>query len=71
MRVEYISVAEYVEEVLFLRNVFRCMLPRGVGLSATALEDAQGAIQLPNNLLCSSRPKHINVRHHISALIQD
>ena len=61
---EYVALAEVVKEVLFLRKVWRFMLPE-VGMPCIPVfEDNEGAIQLAKNPITNSNSKHIDVRYH-------
>ncbi|CAM9428218.1 unnamed protein product [Pylaiella littoralis] len=61
---EYVALAEVTKEVLFLRQVWRFMLPE-VGMPCIPVfEDNEGAIQLAKNPITNSNSKHIDVRHH-------
>ena len=51
-------------ELLFLRQVWRFMIP-GKGMPCfPVFEDNQGALQLSKNPVSNSNSKHIDVRHH-------
>ena len=50
--------------VLFLRQVWRFMLPSKVMPCLPVFEDNQGAVQLAQNPVTNSNSKHINARHH-------
>ena len=61
---EYIALGDAVKELLFLRQVWRFMLP-GKGMPCFPIfEDNQGAVQLSQNPVSNSNSKHIDVRHH-------
>ena len=61
---EYVALGDTVKELLFLRQVWRFMLP-GKGMSYFPIfDDNQGAVQLSQNLVSNSNSKHIDVRHH-------
>ena len=53
-----------VKELLFLRQVWRFMLPSKVMPCFPIFEDNQGAVQLAQNPITNSDSKHIDVRHH-------
>ena len=54
-----------IEEVLFLRQVWRFML-HDVGMPCIPVfEHNQGAVQLAQNRIINSNSKHIDVRHHV------
>lgn len=61
---EYVAMADTAKEILFLRNVWRFMLPKA-GLPCVPLfEDNEGSIQIAKNPVSNSNSKHIDVRHH-------
>ena len=61
---EYVALGDAVKEFLFLRQVWRFMIP-GKGMPCfPVFEDNQGALQLSKNPASSSKSKHIDVRHH-------
>ena len=61
---EYIALGDAVKELLFLRQVWRFMLP-GQGMPCFPIfEDNQGAVQLSQNPVSNSNSKPIDVRHH-------
>ena len=61
---EYVAFGDAVKELLFLRQVWRFMLP-GKGVPCFPIfEDNQGAVQLSQNPVSTSNSKHIDVRHH-------
>ena len=58
------ALADVMKEVLFLRQVWRFMLP-DVGMPCIPVfEDNEGAVQLAQNPITNSNSKHIDVRHH-------
>ena len=61
---EYVALGDAVKELLFLRQVWRFMLPSKVMPCFPIFEDNQGAIQLAQNPITNSYSKHIDVRHH-------
>ena len=61
---EYIALGDAVKELLFLRQVWRFMLPSKALSCFTVFEDNQGAVQLAQNPVTNSNSKHIDVRHH-------
>ncbi|CAB1112067.1 unnamed protein product [Ectocarpus sp. CCAP 1310/34] len=61
---EYVSLADVMKEVLFLRQVWRFMLPEAGMPCIPVLEDNQGAIQLAQNPISNGNSKHIDVRPH-------
>ena len=61
---EYVALGDAVKELLFLRQVWRFMIP-GKGMPCfPVFEDNQGALQLSKNPVSNSNSKHIDVRHH-------
>jgi len=61
---EYVAMSDVAKEILFLRQVWRFMLPR-VGMPCIPLfEDNEGAIQIAKHPISNSNSKHIDVRHH-------
>ena len=59
-----VALGDAVKELLFLRQVFRFMIP-GEGMPCfPVFEDNQGALQLSKNPVSNSNSKHIDVRHH-------
>ena len=61
---EYVALGDAVKELLFLRRVWRIMLP-GKGVPCFPIfEDNQGAVQLWQNPVSNSKSKYIDVRHH-------
>ena len=61
---EYVALGDAVKELLFLRQVWRFMLPSKVMPCFPVFEDNQGAVQLAENPITNSNTKHIDVRHH-------
>ncbi|CAB1107751.1 unnamed protein product [Ectocarpus sp. CCAP 1310/34] len=68
---EYVSLADVMKEVLFLRQVWRFMLPEAGMPGIPVFEDNQGAIQLAQNPISNSNSKHIDVRHHFIRELAD
>ena len=61
---KYVALGDAVKELLFLRQVWRFMVP-GKGMPCfPVFEDNQGALQLSKNPVSNSNSKHIDVRHH-------
>ena len=60
---EYVALGDAVKELLFLRQVWRFMLPSKVMPCFPVFEDNQGAVQLAQNPITSSNSKHIDVGH--------
>ena len=61
---EYVALGDAVKELLFLRHVWRFMLPGKVMPCFPFFEDRQGAVQLSQNPVSNSNLKHIDIRHH-------
>ena len=61
---EYVALGDAVKELLFLRQVWRFMLPSKVMPCFPVFEDNRGALQLAQNPVTNSNSKHIDVRHH-------
>ena len=61
---EYVALGDAVKELLFLRQVWRFMLPSKVMPCFLVFEDNPCAVQLAQNPLTNSNSKHIGVRHH-------
>ena len=62
---EYVALGDAVKELLFLRQVWRFMLPSKVMPCFPVFEDNQGAVQLAQNPVTNSNSRHIGVRHHL------
>ena len=61
---EYVALGDAVKELLFLRQVWRFIIP-GKGMPCCPIfEDNQGALHLSKNPVSNSNSKHIDVRHH-------
>ena len=61
---EYVALGDAVIELLFLKQVWRFMIP-GKGMPCfPVFEDNQGALQLSKNPVSNSNSKHIVVRYH-------
>ena len=61
---DYVAMAYVLKEVLFLRQVWRFMLPE-VGMSCIPIfEGNEGVIQLTRNPITNSNSTHIDARHH-------
>ena len=61
---EYVALGDAVKDLLFLRPIWRFMLPNKVMPCFPVFEDNQGAVQLAQNPVTNSNSKHIDVRHH-------
>ena len=61
---EYVAMGEGFKEALFLRSVWRFLLPDFGDPCIQVFEDNSGAIQLGVNPVTNSNSKHIDVRHH-------
>ncbi|CAB1120585.1 unnamed protein product [Ectocarpus sp. CCAP 1310/34] len=62
--VEYVAIADVLNKVLFLRQVWRFMLPDASMPCIPAFEDNQGALQIAHNPITNSNSNHIGLRHH-------
>ena len=61
---DYVALGDAVEELLFLRQVWRFMLS-GKGMPCFPIfEDNQGAVQLSQKPVSNSNLKHIDDHHH-------
>ena len=56
---EYVALADVMKEVLFLRQVWRFMLPAVGMLCTPVFENNEGAVQLAQNPITNSNSKHI------------
>ena len=61
---EYIAFGDAVKELMFLRQIWCFMLPSKVMPCFPVFEDNRDAVQLAQNPVTNSNPKHIGVRHH-------
>ena len=62
---EYVALGDAVKELLFLRQVWRFMLPSKVMPCFPVFENNQkSGVQLAQNPVTTSNSKHIDVRHH-------
>ena len=61
---EYVALSDLGKEILFLRQVWRFMLPKEGMPCIPMFEDNEGAIQIANHPISNSNSKHIDVRHH-------
>ena len=61
---EYVAATDAVKELLFLRQVWRFMLPEMKMPCVPLFEDNQGAIKIAQNPINNSNSKHIDVRYH-------
>ena len=61
---EYVAITELLKELLFVREVWRFMLPEAGMPCIPVFEDNQGAIQIAINPIINSNSKHIDVRYH-------
>ena len=57
-------MAEDFKEALFLRRVWRFLLPDFGDPCIQVFEDNKGATQMAVNHVTNSNSKHIDVRHH-------
>ena len=58
-------MAEDFKEALFLRRVWRFLLPDFGDPCIQVFEDNKGATQMAVNPVTNSNSKHIDVRHHV------
>ena len=61
---EYVALGDAVKELLFLRHVWRFMLPGKRMPCFPTFEYNQGEVQLSQNPISNSNSKHIDVRRH-------
>ena len=61
---EYVALGDAVKELLFLRQVWRFMIPGKRMWYFPVFEDNQGALQLSKNPASNSNSKHVDVLHH-------
>ena len=61
---EYVALGDAVKELLFLRQVWRFMIPGKEMPCFPVFEDNQSALQLSKNPVSNSHSAHIDVRHH-------
>ena len=61
---EYVALGDAVKELLFLRQVWRFILPGKRMPCFPIFEDKQGAVQLWQNPVSNSKSKYIDVRRH-------
>ena len=61
---EYVALGDAVKELLFLRQVWRFMIPDKEMPCFPVFEDSQGALQLSKIPVSNSNSKHIDVCHH-------
>ena len=59
-----IALGAAVKELLFLRQVWRFILPGKRMPCFPISKDKQGAVQLSQNPVSNSKSKYIDVRHH-------
>ena len=62
---EYVAMSDVAKVILFLRQVWRFMLPRASMPCIPVFEDNEGAIQIAKHPISNSNSKHIDVRHHV------
>lgn len=68
---EYVAMADMGKEILFLRQVWRFMLPKELRPCIPLYEDNEGAIQIAKHPISNSNSKHIDVRHHFLRQLVD
>ena len=64
LEAEYVALGDAVKELLFLRQIWRFMLPSKVTPCFPVFGDNKGAVQLAQNPVTNSNSKHIDVHHH-------
>ena len=62
---EYVALSDDLKEVLFLRQVWRFVVPQASMICISVFEDNQGELQRAHNPIANSNSKHIDVRHHL------
>ncbi|CAB1107330.1 unnamed protein product [Ectocarpus sp. CCAP 1310/34] len=68
---EFVTMADMGKEILFLRQVWRFMLPKELRPCIPLYEDNEGAIQIAKLPISNSNSKHIDVRHHFLRQLVD
>ncbi|CAB1116630.1 unnamed protein product [Ectocarpus sp. CCAP 1310/34] len=68
---EYVAMADMGKEILFLRQVWRFMLPKELRPCIPLYEDNEGAIQIAKHPISNSNSKHIDVLHHFLRQLVD
>ena len=63
-KTEYVELSDILKEVLFLRQVWRFMVPQAGMPCVPVFEGNQGALQLAHNPVTNWNSKCIDVRHH-------
>ena len=64
LEADYVALGDAVKELLFLRQIWRFILPSKVMPCFPIFEDDQGAVQLAQNTVTNRNSKDIDVRHH-------
>ncbi|CAB1111245.1 unnamed protein product [Ectocarpus sp. CCAP 1310/34] len=64
-------MADMEKEILFLRQVWRFMLPKELRPYIPLYEDNEGAIQIAKHPILNSNSKHIDVLHHFLRQLVD
>lgn len=62
---ENVKLADAMREALFLRQVWRFVLPSVCVPCIPVFAQNQSAVQPAQNHVTNSNPKHMNVRHHL------
>ena len=65
MEAEYVELSDVLNEVLFLREGWRFMVPQAGMPRIPVFEENQGAFQLAHNPITNSNSTHVDVRHHL------
>ena len=60
---DYVALGNAVKELLFLRQVWRLMIPDKGMPCFPVFEDNQSGLQLSKNPMSNSNSKHVDVRH--------
>lgn len=61
---EYLSPADYMEDVFHLRMLLEFTRPDLAKMRGRISEDNGGAVGLASNPICTIRTRHIDVHHH-------
>ena len=61
---EYVALAEFLNELRFLRQVKGFLTPP-IDDNIIIREDNEGAIKMATNRFSSRRTRHVDVKHHI------
>ena len=61
---EYVALADTIKEAMFMRYVLGFIFPGFGERCVTVFKDNERARHLTQKPVCTSNPKHIDVRHH-------